>query len=502
MTPVNYQPVDVLVIGAGNAAANAALAAQEAGCSVAMLETAPESARGGNSAFTGGAFRFVYHGVKDLLALDPAIAELDLSNIDFGTYTQEQYFDDMGRLTEYRCDPDLTEVLIGNSYASALWLKKHGVKFQPALGRQAFKVDGKFRFWGGLACHIHGGGQHLVATLHAKLAQVGIPVLYDSTAWQFLQGDDRVEGVRVRHGGRIYNLRAKSIVMACGGFESNAEMRARYIGPNWDLAKVRGTRYNQGYGHRMAMDIGAAVAGHWSGAHAVQWDMNAPPFGDLSVGDQFQKHNYPFGVLVNARGERFLNEGRDFHSYTYAAYGHEVMKQPGLFAWQIFDSKINSLLRSEYRIPRITKETANTLEELAPKLTGVDTAAVLETLRAYNAAPRPDVKFDPNIHDGLRTFGLPIDKTNWALQLDTPPFQAYGVTTGVTFTFGGLKVDTMARVEDTSGAPIPGLFAAGEIVGGLYYHNYGSGTGLVAGVTFGRIAGEGAAASAKGNDNA
>ena len=185
-----------------------------------MLETAPESARGGNSAFTGGAFRFVYHDVNDLLALDPAIAELDLSSIDFGTYTQEQYFDDMGRLTEYRCDPDLTEVLIGNSYTSALWLKKHGVKFQPALGRQAFKVDGKFRFWGGLACHIHGGGQHLVATLHAKLGSGRHSGTYELTAWQFLQGDDRIEGVRVRHGGRLYNLRAKAIVMACGGFES------------------------------------------------------------------------------------------------------------------------------------------------------------------------------------------------------------------------------------------------------------------------------------------
>jgi tricarballylate dehydrogenase len=173
------------------------------------------------------------------------------------------------------------------------------------------------------------------------------------------------------------------------------------------------------------------------------------------------------------------------------------MKQPGLFAWQIFDSKINHLLRSEYRIHRITKETADTLEELAPKLSGVDTQAVLETLRAYNAAPRPDVKFDPNVHDGLRTIGLPIDKTNWAQKLDTPPFHAYGVTAGVTFTFGGLKVDPTARVEDTSGTAIPGLFAAGEIVGGLYYHNYGSGTGLVAGVTFGRIAGDGAASFAR-----
>ncbi len=497
MTPAQYTPVDVLVIGAGNAAANAALAAKEAGASVAMLETAPQTARGGNSAFTGGAFRFVYDGIDELLALDPSIAELDLASIDFGTYTEGQYFDDMGRLTDYRCDPDLTEVLIGGSYQSALWLKKHGVKFQPALGRQAFKVDGKFKFWGGLACHIHGGGAHLVATLHEALVKAEIPVYYNTTGFQLLHDDARIQGVRVRHGGRVSDLHAKAVVLACGGFESNPEMRSRYIGPNWDLAKVRGTRFKQGYGHKMAMDIGAAPYGHWSGAHAVQWDMNAPPYGDLSVGDQFQKHNYPFGVLLNAKGQRFLDEGKDFHSYTYAAYGHEVMKQPGLFAWQVFDSKINDLLRSEYRIPRITKETANTLEELVTKLTGVDAAAALATLKAFNDSPRPDVKFNPNIHDGLRTNGLPVDKTNWAQKLDTPPYHAYGVTAGVTFTFGGLKVSTAAQVEDTNGVVIDGLFAAGEIVGGLYYHNYGSGTGLVAGVTFGRIAGSGAAAWAK-----
>jgi tricarballylate dehydrogenase len=242
------------------------------------------------------------------------------------------------------------------------------------------------------------------------------------------------------------------------------------------------------------MDIGAAATGHWSGAHAVQWDMNAPQYGDLAIGDRFQKHNYPFGILVNARGERFLDEGLDFHSFTYAKYGHEVMRQPGLFAWQIFDQKVTPLLREEYRIKRITKESAQTLEELAGKLAGVDPAGFLKTVNAYNAAARPDVSFNPNVHDGLRTSGLAIDKTNWANRLDTPPFDAYGVTAGVTFTFGGLKVSaSSAQVEDTGGAPMPGLFAAGEIVGGLYYHNYGSGTGLVAGVVFGRLAGENAA---------
>jgi tricarballylate dehydrogenase len=499
MTPETYVEPDVLVIGAGNAAANAALAARESGATVAMVEAAPQDARAGNSAFTGGAFRFVYDGIDDLLPLSPDIADLDLANIDFGSYTREQYFDDMGRLTEYRSDPELTDILISNSYGAARWLKAHGVRFQPALGRQAFKVGGKFKFWGGLACHIWGGGQQLTKTLHEAVEAAGIPVLYETQANALLQDDNSVRGVRARWHGRQVELRAKSVVLACGGFESNPEMRARYLGPNWDLAKVRGTRFNTGWGHRMAIDLGAAVTGHWSGAHAVQWDMNAPEFGDLTIGDKFQKHNYPFGIIVNARGERFLNEGLDFHSYTYAKYGHEVMKQPGLFAWQIFDQKVTHLLRDEYRIPRITKESANTFEELAAKLTGVDPQGFLRTIEAYNSAPRPDVTFNPNVHDGLRTSGLAIDKTNWANKLDTPPYDAYGVTAGVTFTFGGLKVSEQAQVQDTAGTPIGGLFAAGEIVGGLYYHNYGSGTGLVAGVVFGRLAGEGAARSAGRN---
>lgn len=497
MTPADISGVDVLVIGAGNAAANAGLAAHEAGARVALLEVAPREARAGNSAFTGGAFRFVHHGVADLLRLAPDIAELDLASIDFGTYPRERYFDDMGRLTEYRCDPDLTDVLIGGSYDAALWLRRHGVRFQPALGRQAFKVDGRFTFWGGLACHILGGGAHLTATLHAALERAEIPVLYETMAIGLLHGDGGIGGVRALHRGRPCEIRAGAVVLACGGFESNPEMRARYLGPNADLAKVRGTRFNMGWGHRMAMDAGAAPAGHWSGAHAVQWDMNAPPYGDLTVGDRFQKHNYPFGILVNARGERFLDEGLDFHSYTYAKYGWEVMRQPGLFAWQVFDQKATPLLREEYRIRRITKESAATFEELAPKLTGVDPAGFLRTIAAYNAAPRPDVPFNPNVHDGLRTHGLAIDKTNWARPLDTPPFDAYGVTCGVTFTFGGLRVSTAAEVMDITGAPMPGLYAAGEIVGGLYYHNYGSGTGLVAGVVFGRLAGAGAAQSAR-----
>jgi tricarballylate dehydrogenase len=493
MTTADLGRVDVLVIGAGNAAANAALQAREMGATVAMLETAPQEARGGNSAFTGGAFRFTYRTIEDLIALAPDISDLDLVNIDFGSYTSDQYYDDMHRLTEYRCDPELTDVLIASSYAAALWLKKVGVRFQPALGRQAFKVGGRFKFWGGLACHLLGGGAQLVKTLHEAIEKAGIKVLYDTTAVGLIYEAGRVQGVRARRGAEDLELRAKAVVLACGGFESNPEMRARYLGPNWDLVKVRGTRFNNGWGHRMAIELGAATHGHWSGAHAVQWDVNAPPYGDLSVGDRFQKHNYPFGIIVNARGERFLDEGADFHSYTYAKYGQEVLKQPGLFAWQVFDQKIVGLLREEYRISRITRETANTFEELAPKLTGVDAKGFLHTVREFNAAPRPQVPFNPNIHDGLCTGGLAINKSNWANTLDAPPYHAYGVTTGITFTFGGLRVSAKAEVQNTAQAPIRGLYAAGEIVGGLYYHNYASGTGLVAGVVFGCIAGREAA---------
>ena len=154
------------------------------------------------------------------------------------------------------------------------------------------------------------------------------------------------------------------MVLASGGFQANAEMRTRYLGPAWDLAKVRGTRFNTGDGIKMALDIGAMPTGNWSGCHAVGWDRNAPEFGDLTVGDNFQKHSYPCGIMINANGERFVDEGADFRNYTYAKYGRVILMQPGQFAWQVFDNKIIPMLRDEYRIKRVTKVRADTLEEL------------------------------------------------------------------------------------------------------------------------------------------
>jgi tricarballylate dehydrogenase len=487
---------DVIVVGAGNAAFCAALAAREKGASVLMLEAAPQDEAGGNSRFTAGAMRVVYNGVDDIKTLIPDLTAEERATTDFGTYTQEQFYDDMARVTQYRADPNLVELLVTRSFETLCWMREKGVRFVPIYGRQAFKIGGKFKFWGGLTIEAVGGGPGLVEMLTQAAMKRGIDILYETRASELLHDAGRVHGVRAQQGDHIHDFFAKSVVLACGGFEANAEWRTRYLGPGWDLAKVRGSRFNQGEGLRMALAIGASPCGNWSGCHAVGWDMNAPEFGDLAVGDQFQKHSYPFAIMVNAKGLRFVDEGADFRNYTYAKYGRVILEQPGQFAWQIFDRKVKHLQRDEYNIRRITKVTANTLEDLAGKLDGVDAAQFLKTIAEYNAAVRADNPFNPNVKDGRRTQGLAIDKSNWANTIDEPPFEGYGVTCGVTFTFGGLRITTAGEVLDLDLKPMRGLYAAGELVGGLFYFNYPGGTGLTSGAVFGRIAGDSSGAAA------
>ena len=481
----------VVVVGGGNAALNAAIAAREAGADVTLLERAPFALRGGNSRFTAGAMRTVYAGVDDLRRLMPDLTDGEVARSDFGAYSREQFYDDMGCVTQYRTDPDLAERLIESSFETLCWMRDKGVRFLPLYGRQSFEVDGKVRFWGGLTVEAWGGGPGLVDALTRIATSSGVDVRYGVRATGLAT---TARGLEVHSGSGA--IRGDAVVLACGGFESNPAWRTRYLGPPWDLAKVRGTRFNTGDGIRMAVDVGAATRGNYSGCHAVGWDMNAPEFGDLDVGDGFQKHSYPFGVMVNLAGERFVDEGADFRNYTYARYGREVLNQPGQCAWQIFDAKVSHLLRDEYRIRRVTKVTAATLEALAAKMEGVDGDGFVAEIARYNAAVDTATPFDPTVKDGRGTRGLPVPKSNWANRLDTPPFEAYGITCGITFTFGGLAVDPGARVLSEEGAPIPGLYAAGELVGGLFYFNYPGGTGLTSGAVFGREAGRNAALGA------
>jgi len=484
---------DVIVVGGGNAAFCAALAAREHCDRVLVLERAPEEEAGGNSRFTAGLLRVVYRGVDDIKRLIPDLSEQEISTTDFGTYTEEQFLDDMARVTEYRCDPDLTEVLVKQSLPTALWMRGKGVRFTAAWGRQAFKVEGRFKFWGGLTIEAVGGGPGLVDSLTQAARKNGIDLWYESRAVSLIADDDGVHGVVVKRTGKTIHVKSRAVVLAAGGFQANTEWRTRYLGPGWELAKVRGTRFNTGDAIRMALDIGAQPAGNWSGCHAVAWERNAPEFGDLAVGDQFQKHSYPWGIYLNAEGKRFVDEGADFRNYTYARYGRVVLQQPGQFAWQIFDGKVKHLLRDEYKIRQVTKRVANTLSELVSVLDDVNAEAALKEIQNYNAAVRTDIAFNPNVKDGRRTEGLAVPKSNWANTIDTPPFEAYAVTCGITFSFGGLRINTDAQVINSDGQPMRGLYAAGELVGGIFWFNYPGGSGLTNGAVFGRIAGANAA---------
>jgi tricarballylate dehydrogenase len=486
---------DVIVVGGGNAALCAAISAKETAKRVLVLERAPEDESGGNSRFTAGLLRIVYNGADDLAQLIDLSKE-ERERTDFGTYTADQFLDDMARVTEYRCDPDLTEILVKQSFPTALWMRKKGMRFTAAWGRQAFKIEGKFKFWGGLTLEAIGGGPGLVDSLTQIAKKNGIEVWYQARALSLVADDRGVHGVNVKHQGKTRQIQSKAVVLAAGGFQANTEMRTRYLGPLWELAKVRGTRFNTGDGIKMALDVGAQPIGNWSGCHAVAWERNAPEFGDLAVGDQFQKHSYPWGIYINAEGKRFVDEGADFRNYTYAKYGRVILHQPQQFAWQIFDAKVKGQLRDEYRIKQVTKVVANTLEELVGKLDDVNAEQALKEIKAYNAAVRQDIPFNPNVKDGRRTEGLAVNKSNWANTLDTPPYEAYAVTCGITFSFGGLRINTDAQVINADGEPIPGLYAAGELVGGIFYFNYPGGSGLTNGAVFGKIAGASAARSA------
>ncbi|HEV2432251.1 MAG TPA: FAD-dependent tricarballylate dehydrogenase TcuA, partial [Burkholderiales bacterium] len=456
---------DVIVVGGGNAALCAAISASESARKILVLERAPDEESGGNSRFTAGLMRVVYSGVEDLKQVIDLSAD-EIARSDFGTYTEEQFFDDMARVTEFRCDPDLTEILVKQSLPTVVWMRNNGMRFTAAWGRQAFNIGGRFKFWGGLTVEAVGGGPGLVDSLTQIARKKGVEIWYRARAVSLLADDDGVHGVVVKKDNKTIQVESKAVVLAAGGFQANTEWRTRYLGPGWELAKVRGTRFNTGDAIRMALDVGAAAYGNWSGCHAVAWDRNAPETGDLAVGDQFQKHSYPWGIYLNAEGRRFVDEGADFRNYTYAKYGRVILGQPQQFAWQIFDAKVKAQLRDEYRIKQVTRRVANTLEDLVKQLEDTNADNALKEIQAYNAAVRNDIPFNPNVKDGRRTENLPINKSNWANTIDTPPFEAYAVTCGITFSFGGLKINTDAQVLSSDGERIRGLYAAGELVGG------------------------------------
>jgi tricarballylate dehydrogenase len=336
-------------------------------------------------------------------------------------------------------------------------------------------------------------GIGLVQNLFTAVERVGIEVWYDSPAHSLITVGNSARGVRVRQDDHFVEVRG-TVVLACGGFESSPEMRQQYLGPGWDVVKVRGTRFNSGAMLREALDRGAQAWGHWGGCHASPLDADAPPVGDLSLTDKLSRYSYPYGVLVNVDGNRFVDEGEDEVWLTYAKTGSAIRKQPHGIAFQVFDQKTIHLLESRYSTGKPIE--AKSLRELAEKI-GVPPGALERTIRQFNDATASG-EFQPMVKDGLATTGeMSPPKSNWAQPIDEPPFVVYPVTCGITFTYGGVKVDRNAQVLSREDRRMPGLYAAGEITGGFFFHNYPAGSGLMRGAAFGRIAGDRAARYAK-----
>ncbi|WP_247040753.1 FAD-dependent tricarballylate dehydrogenase TcuA [Arthrobacter rhizosphaerae] len=486
--PQDMEAVDVVVVGGGNAGFTAAHAAAVRGRKVVLLEKGSEDLAGGNSFYTAGATRIAHNGLDDLL--DWVEPDERHSRTEVPPYSADEYAADLAKVTEGRNDPELTKVLVEESQPTLRWLKNLGLKYRLMYERQAFeRPDGSYLFWGGLHVGNVGGGEGLIEDHTRVAAELGIDVRYSHAAKSLIVEDGRVVGVVTGSPLGEMSLRAESVILTAGGFEADPQLRREYLGEGWENAKVRGTPNNTGDMIAAALEIGATRGGDWGTCHSVQWDaFTATNESNRELTNRLTRQSYPFGIIVNTNGERFLDEGADFRNYTYAKYGKEILKQPGSVAYQIFDATLRPMLRTEeYDMPGISVEMADTLEELASKI-GIDPEKLSKTVSDFNNSIDRSIAFDPNVKDGRSAATEPV-KSNWAAPIETGPFYAYGVTCGITFTFGGIKSDTHGRVLDGEGKHIQGLYVAGEMLGGLFSANYPGGSGLAAGCVFGRRAG-------------
>lgn len=483
---------DVIVVGAGNAALAASVSARNAGAQrVLVLEKAPEEMRGGNTHYSGGLLRIAFDNVEEILRLMPKARELEGFVDGVEPYPRDAFWSDLRRMTSNRTDPELAEILISNSFATASWMFDQGIRFEPAISLGAVRVGNLIKWPKGAIVRAVHEGVGLSRMWFAAAQRKGVEIRYASPALRLMQDKrGRVTGVIARDSDGVHELSANAVVLGCGGFEANAAWRAQYLGRPWDHAKVRGTPHNQADGLRMALEIGAMPWGQWSGCHATPINAEAPAFGDRQLTDKTNRLSYPYGVMLNRLGQRFVDEGEDQALFTYAKFGGIILNQSGGIAYQIFDAKVKHLLEPRYSTSE--PATAASLADLVARL-DLDREAALRTIEEYNLAAGHG-SFNPGDRDGMKTRGLTLPKSNWAQKLDTPPYLAWPVTGGITFSFGGLKVNDRAQVVGTDWIPIAGLYTCGEMVGGLFHHNYPGGSGLMSGAVFGRIAGANAAA--------
>jgi tricarballylate dehydrogenase len=456
---------DVLVIGGGNAALCAAISARRRGASVLVLEGAPKFYRGGNTRHTRN-MRCAHDAATEILT---------------GPYTEQEFWEDLLRVTGGETDEELARFMIAESKDILNWIVEQGVRWQPSLG-------GTLSL-GRTNSFFLGGGRSMLNALYRTAEALGVEIMYDAEVVDLEIGNGMFLSATLKQGDGRTSIRAAALVAAAGGFEANIEWLKQYWGEAADNFLIRGTPYNRGSVLKMLLDKGVREVGDPTQCHAVAIDARAPRF---DGGIITRLDCVVFGIVVNRNAERFYDEGEDIWPKRYAIWGRLVAGQPGQIAYIVFDSTVlTSFMPSLF--PPIK---ADTIAELAGKLE-LDPAALEKTVAGFNAAVRPGT-FDHTILDDCRTEGLTPPKTHWARKLETPPYYAYPVRPGITFTYLGTRVNKQARMQMKDGKPSANMFAAGEIMAGnVLGRGYAAGIGMTIGSVFGRVAGREAAKNAK-----
>ncbi len=449
---------DVLVIGGGNAALCAAMTAREAGATVLLLESSPRHFRGGNSRHTRN-LRYLHERANSHLT---------------GPYEEEEFWNDLLLVTKGRTNEELARHTIRESKNLGVWMERHGARFQPAM-RGTLHLARTNAFF-------LGGGKALMNAYYATAERLGVAVLYDATVAELELRDGRFASAAFDHGGARLSARARAVVLASGGYQANLDWLKQSWGPAAENFIIRGTPYNQGRMLRAMLDHGAQPVGDPRQGHAVAIDARAPKF---DGGIVTRLDCVPFGIVVNREARRFYDEGEEFWPKRYAIWGRLVAEQPGQIAFCIIDAKSIDLFMPSV-FPPIE---ADSIRGMAAKLE-LDPAALDETVGAFNRAATPGA-FDPAALDGCATQGIAPAKSHWARPLDTPPFYAYPLRPGITFTYLSLAVNRRAQVLMQDGSAAANIFAAGEIMSGnILGQGYMAGFGMTIGTVFGRIAGK------------
>jgi tricarballylate dehydrogenase len=461
MQPRPGKIFDVLVVGGGNAALCAALTARRAGAQVLVLESAPQALRGGNSRHTRN-LRYAHDAAGPVLT---------------GPYADDEFYEDLWRVTGGSTDPLLARLAIHESRDLGEWVQSQGARFQPAL-RGTLQLSRTNAFF-------LGGGKALLNAYYETARRLGVEVVYDAEVRELEIDAGEFHAAHVLRGGELQRIAARAVVVAAGGFEANLDWLKQYWGTAAENFVIRGTPYNQGRLLQVLLERGARSVGDPREFHAVALDARAPKF---DGGIVTRLDSIPFGIAVNRHGQRFYDEGEDFWPKRYAIWGGLIARQPEQIAYSIVDAAaIEEFMPSLY--PPLE---GRTIQELAALLE-LDAESLESTVREFNRAVRPGT-YDPARLDDCSTAGLDPPKSHWARPLERAPFYGYPLRPGITFTYLGVAVDEAARVQFGAAGASRNVFAAGEIMAGnILGRGYLAGFGMTIGSVFGRIAGREAA---------